>query len=90
MRTLDIIILLSIWNLFGYAVMAYDKRCAIKGRSRIAEVQLITLAMLGTGGGMLLATLPPVRHKGNKISFMLPLLIATGLDAWLLYFLLKP
>lgn len=57
-------------NIFAVAITIRDKRSAIKGRRRIREKTLFTVAILGGSIGMF-ATMQIIRHKTKHISFML-------------------
>ncbi len=74
------------WDVIGWYVIAvstvactltaWDKRCARRGRRRVAEKTLFAVALLG-GSAAMLATMHLVRHKTRHRRFMwgLPLII---------------
>ncbi|MGI6733784.1 MAG: DUF1294 domain-containing protein [Anaerovoracaceae bacterium] len=67
-ETLAIVILA--WNLLTFLVMGLDKRKAVKGRRRISESSLLTLAFLLGAPGVLIAMLV-FRHKTKKALFLI-------------------
>lgn len=74
---------LAIWMLVASAVTAvlyaWDKRAAVKGRSRIAEkTLLIWCAAGGWPGGLI--TSKVFRHKTQKISYRIMFWLAVGLN----------
>lgn len=56
------------WSLVGAVLFAWDKRAAIKGRSRVPEKTLLTVELLGGFPGCLLAG-RLLRHKTVKRSY---------------------
>ena len=70
-----------LWYTIVVSVLAcvltvWDKRCARRGRRRIAENTLFAVAILG-GAAAMLATMHLVRHKTRHRRFMwgLPLIL---------------
>lgn len=79
------------WYLIGISFLAcvltaWDKRCARRGRWRVPERTLFTVAALGGAVAMLL-TMCAVRHKTRHRRFMwgLPLIIAAQAALLLLW-----
>lgn len=70
-------------NLFGYGLMAYDKRQARRAGWRVPEKQLFLVAFLGGGIGAWLA-MAQLRHKTKHWSFRL-LMPMAGLVTLALY-----
>ena len=73
-----IIGLLAIINLLGYISMWIDKRRAIKGKYRISEKTLFTIAFLGGSLGSILG-MNQFRHKTKHWYFKygMPLILVT-------------
>ncbi|MCC6671154.1 MAG: DUF1294 domain-containing protein [Planctomycetes bacterium] len=67
-------------NLVALVVFAVDKRRARRGRPRIPESVLLTTALLGGTAGAWLAILF-LRHKNRKITFLIPMVVITVLQA---------
>lgn len=63
-------------NLTGFLICIYDKRAAIKKRSRISERTLFAVALIGGAVGMYIGMLI-VRHKTRHWYFMvfIPIII---------------
>lgn len=57
-------------NLYGFAVMGYDKKQAQKQRQRVPEKRLFAIAFLGGGLGTLWG-MRHFRHKTQHLSFRL-------------------
>ena len=78
-------VILAVLNLFSFALMAYDKRCAKAGKWRVPEKMLFlaTACFGGLGGvlGMILC-----RHKTKhwyfQVFFPLMLAVQIGLLVW--------
>ncbi len=68
---------LLIVNALGFALMLVDKRKARRGRWRVPEATLMTVAALGGSLGSLLG-MYAVRHKTRhpKFTFGIPVLLA--------------
>ncbi|WP_053364299.1 DUF1294 domain-containing protein [Bacillus sp. FJAT-27251] len=82
---MDILILLYLgMNLAGLLMMASDKQRARKGKYRISERQLWTVALLGGAAGMT-AGMQMFRHKTKHAQFKwgLPALAVIHVAAWL-------
>ncbi len=76
---------MELWWLWGYLVAInwlaitltiWDKRCARRGKRRVAEARLWSIAVLGGALGMW-CVMRRIRHKTRHTSFMwgLPLLV---------------
>ena len=59
---------LAFINLFAIIIFGIDKRRAIKGRWRISEATLLSVALVGGGFGAL-AGMKLFRHKTQKAKF---------------------
>lgn len=71
------VVILAVMNLISFALMAYDKRCAKKGKWRVPEKTLfIATACFGGLGGVLGMQL--LRHKTKHWYFRLffPMMLA--------------
>ncbi len=67
--TLPVVIaILVVVNLWTIHVFRYDKKCAIAGRRRTPESELLFLAMIGGSAGALIAR-QWFRHKTRKEPF---------------------
>jgi uncharacterized membrane protein YsdA (DUF1294 family) len=66
-------------NLLTFLAFGWDKRAAIKGRSRVSEARLLTLALCFGAPGAWLAT-RVFRHKTVKTSFRVKLVLVTLLQ----------
>ncbi|CAN5340501.1 hypothetical protein BH10PSE3_BH10PSE3_15560 [soil metagenome] len=87
---LFVAVALAVLNLATFLTFGWDKLAAVKGRSRVPERTLLTLAALGGGPGALLAR-PVFRHKTRKqpfsawlalIVFVQAAAIIAGLAVW--------
>lgn len=58
----------SMLNLYTFFLMAYDKSIAGKGKKRVPEARLFSLAVWGGSLGILIG-IPVWRHKNRKSSF---------------------
>jgi len=84
--------MLWIWiaavSVLTWAVTAYDKYRARKGRWRIPEARLLTLALIGGSPG-LIAGMLLCRHKTSKLSFRIAagaiVVLHIGLLAWYMF-----
>ena len=78
---------LAALNLFTFLAFGWDKRRAIKGKSRTSEGTLITFSFFGGFlGGFLAMNL--FRHKTQKTSFKLKMFAVTVVNpVWLLLWL---
>lgn len=74
-------------NAAAFAAFSADKRRAVRGRRRIPESRLLTLALIGGAAGSL-AAMRLCRHKTRKPRFSvgIPLMLAAqlGLLVWAL------
>lgn len=66
-------------NLVSYVVMTMDKKLAIKGKKRIPENVLFTLAILGGGIGSVISMKKHL-HKTRKKSFTIGIPITAALN----------
>ncbi len=83
-----IAVYIGILSIIGFFVCAYDKRAAIKKRSRISERTLFLISLLGGAPGVFIAMLA-LRHKTKRWYFMLSIpLIITAQAALIIYFVL--
>jgi uncharacterized membrane protein YsdA (DUF1294 family) len=57
-----------LFNLYTFFLMGYDKSIAGKGKRRVSESRLFSLAVWGGSMGILIA-MPVWRHKNKKSSF---------------------
>ena len=57
-----------LFNLYTFFLMGYDKSNAGKGKIRVSESRLFTLAVWGGSLGILVA-MPVWRHKNKKATF---------------------
>ena len=78
----------ALLQLIAMIVTVYDKSCAKRGKRRIRERTLLTVAFFG-GASVMYITMLIVRHKTKHFKFMffLPLMIIFHIV--LLYFILK-
>lgn len=76
----------AVINLVTFVTFVWDKRCAVKGRRRIPERTLITLALLGGSPAALLAMFT-ARHKTRKPKFFigLPVILVLQATALIIY-----
>lgn len=75
---------LALVSVAAFAAAAWDKARARRGGRRIPEATLLGLALVGGSPGLVLAMLV-VRHKTQKLAFLVPLaliLLAQGALAW--------
>lgn len=84
---------LAALNLFSFCLMAYDKRCARKGKWRVSEKALfLAAACFGALGGVLGMQL--CRHKTKhwyfQVFFPLMLIVQIALLVWGYLTWLKP
>ena len=70
-------------SLVTFLFFAWDKRCAVQGRSRVPEATLHLLELLGGWPGAL-AGQRWLRHKSAKLSYriVLWLIVALHLAGW--------
>ena len=75
-------------NLWGFAAMGADKRFAIKGKRRIPERTLFTIAILGGAPGVYLG-MRAFRHKTlhRQFTIGIPLIFVLQLMAVYLIFI---
>jgi uncharacterized membrane protein YsdA (DUF1294 family) len=73
-------------NLLGFFMMASDKQRAKKGKYRISERNLWTIAVVGGAAGMT-AGMQVFRHKTKHLQFKwgLPALAVIHAAGWLIY-----
>jgi len=64
----NLLIYILIINIISFLAMWIDKRKAIKGKWRISEAALLTLALIGGGIGSI-AGMYIFRHKTKKLRF---------------------
>ena len=84
---LYVILALAALNLFTFLAFGWDKRKAIKGKSRTAEGTLITFSFFGgfVGGWFAMNVF---RHKTRKTSFKVKMFAVTVLNpVWLVLWL---
>lgn len=74
-------------NLLSYIIMKFDRHRAKKGKRRIPENILFSLAILGGGIGTLIA-MRRSKHKKNKRSFSIGIPIITVLNVTMLMLLI--
>ena len=67
-------------SLITYALFAWDKRCALKGKRRVSEANLLWLPVLGGASGAWLA-MRRLRHKTKQRRFRVLVPLATCLHA---------
>jgi uncharacterized membrane protein YsdA (DUF1294 family) len=79
-----LLILLAVLNLLAFFSFGLDKRRARQQRHRTPESTLLILALLGGAPGAWLAV-RFFRHKTRKITFLVPLILATLVAAALWY-----
>lgn len=77
---LFILILVMFSTLRAYYMMIVDKRKAIKQKWRTPERSLFKAAAMLGSLGIWLGMLPPVNHKKSKMSFILILVLITGVQ----------
>ena len=87
--SLPVIVFASIYAIMSvaaYAMYAWDKRAAIRGRRRIPEMRLHLFELLGGWPGALLAQFT-LRHKHRKVKFMLIfwLTVILHIAVWMLW-----
>ena len=94
MNTIAIIsAVLAVLNLFSFSLMAYDKRCARKGKWRVSEKALfLAAACFGALGGVLGMQLcrHKTRHWYFQVFFPLMLIVQIALLVWGYLTWLKP
>ena len=80
-----LIIYLAAVNAAAFALCVCDKRAAVRGRRRISERVLLTVALIGGAVG-LYAGMLAVRHKTRKVRFavLVPVIIAVQVVALVL------
>lgn len=83
-----IIIYLAIINLFTFVLMAFDKKQALKHKSRVSEFSFMVLASIGGLLGIVLAMFT-FRHKTIKKSFHLKLLFSLIIFSSGIYLFIK-
>ena len=77
------LIILAVWNTAVMLVYGFDKICAKKGRRRVRESNLLTLAfVLGSVGALYGMVL--FNHKTAKLKFRLtvPLFVIIHIALW--------
>ncbi len=74
-----------LFNLFCFLLIGYDKRRALKGRSRIREKVFLMIALAGGAAGAYLG-MKTFRHKTKKPVFAwgMPFLLALNLAGFYL------
>ena len=81
-------IYLLIINLVAFIIMLIDKRKAIKGKWRIPEKNIFTLAIIGGSIGVLLG-IYSFRHKTKHLSFTIGIPVILILQiAGIIYFVI--
>ena len=83
-----LLLCLALLQLIAMIVTVYDKNCAKRGRRRIKERTLFTVAFFG-GACVMYITMLIIRHKTKHFKFMffLPLMIIFHII--LLYYIFK-
>ena len=83
-----IIVALVILNVLSFVIMHYDKNNARRGKKRVSEASLLTLAAIGGSVSMLIA-MYVYHHKTKKkrFKFGIPLIIILQIS--LIIFLAK-
>ncbi|MGN1097996.1 MAG: DUF1294 domain-containing protein [Clostridia bacterium] len=81
-------IIYIIWNLIVFLLYGLDKLKAKRGARRIPERVLLGCAFLmgGAGAGIGMLTF---RHKTQKVKFTVLVPLAIGLNAAVIYFILR-
>ena len=74
-----------IWNLLVFILYGIDKYKALKGRWRIKESFLLTLAFLLGGLGAFMGSIF-FKHKTNKLKFKILLHISIFINVLIIYF----
>ena len=77
---MPLLAVLLLANLAGFALMAWDKRAAIRGARRVPERRLLAAALLGGSVGMVTAG-AVLRHKTRKQRFATHLRLILALQA---------
>ena len=77
----ELLLVLAIWNLVAFALMAADKYKAARGKWRISESALLTAAFAMGGIGSLLGSIV-FHHKTRKWKFriLLPVSVLFNLS----------
>ncbi len=75
-------------NLFGYFLMLYDKKMAIKGKSRIAEKTIFTVCFLLGSLGVYIG-MYKFRHKTKRINFTVLVPVIFILNIFSIYYIVK-
>lgn len=81
------VVILLVVNLAALAVMGVDKWRARERRTRVPELQLYLLALIGGGVGAWVG-MSLFRHKTRKLSFQWRLALASvaGIAGWIAWF----
>ena len=77
---MPLLAVLLLANLAGFALMAWDKRAAIRGARRVPERRLLAVALLGGSVGTATAG-AVLRHKTRKQPFATRLRLILALHA---------
>ena len=83
-----LILLMAVWNLITFLMMAIDKMKAKKDKQRISEKTLFLLSFLG-GALFMYITMRLIRHKTLHKKFMIGLPVIILIHAVLTIVLLK-
>ena len=81
----NLTIYLLIINILASVLTIYDKAAAIRGKWRISENRLLSIAILG-GAVAMFATMQAIRHKTKNSKFMVGLPLIISLQIILYYF----
>ena len=82
-----LLIYLVVVNIFAVVITVYDKFSAIKGKNRVSERTLMTIAAIG-GAPMMYLTMLIIRHKTRKPLFMIGIPVILILELLVIYLVL--
>lgn len=83
---MEIIVVLIGINLFVFILMKIDKDRALNHKHRISEYTFFVLSSLGGWIGIL-SGMKSFRHKTNKKTFLMKIVLGMGISSILLYLL---